>query len=86
MEAGQSPETFWDQTPLTYRAVMDGSVRREIVSAWQAARFAREERLRSLNHYLDELKPKRAQTADEMLAVLQCYADRGLLAMNEQPN
>ena len=54
--------------------------------AWQSERFAREEKLRGLKHYLDELKPKKAQTPDDMLAMLQGYADRGLLSMTEKPN
>lgn len=65
---------------------MEGSVRREIVMAWQNERFARMKTLRSLKHYLDELKPKKAQSADEMLEVLQAFASRGLVSMAEKPN
>lgn len=64
---------------------MEGSARREVVMAWQIERFARMKTLRNLKHYLDELKPKKAQTQDEMLEVLQAFASRGLVEI-QKPN
>ena len=55
-------------------------------TAWQAERMAREERLRGLKYYLDEMKPKKAETPDEMLELFRGFADRGLLSMTEKPN
>tara|TARA_B100000678_G_scaffold289501_1_gene300205 strand:+ start:940 stop:1146 length:207 start_codon:yes stop_codon:yes gene_type:complete len=43
--------------------------RRELAlfTAWNTERFAREEKLRGLDHYLKDTKPKKRQTQADML-------------------
>lgn len=50
---------------------------RAVVGAWWNERLAREQRLKGLRHYLDELKPRKPQTGDEILAVFREYQARG---------
>lgn len=65
---------------------MEGAQRRrqrasELVTfgAWQAERFSRETKLKRLDHYLAELKPKsQGQSPAEMLAVLKALATGGV--------
>lgn len=45
--------------------------------AWHAEAFAREKRLKPLGKYLSSNRPKKSQSAAEMLATLQEFADRG---------
>lgn len=85
MEAGQDESRFWEQTPRTFQAVMEGAQKRQhrahelaTFEAWQMARFGRETKLRRLDHYLAELKPKaQAQSPAEMLTVLKALASGG---------
>jgi hypothetical protein len=74
---------FWDQTPRSFVAIMDGRARaakREadaaISLAWHIEAFARQKRLKPLREMLG-IKPK-AQTPDEMLAVFKAIAGKGV--------
>lgn len=48
-----------------------------VFGAYQAEVLARTSKPKSLKHYLDNLKPRRAQTPDEMLAVFRSLKARG---------
>jgi hypothetical protein len=63
---------------------MEGASRRHkrdfdlaITQAWHAVAFDRAKRLKKLSDYLGDAKPKRAQTPDEMLAVLMSMKGAG---------
>lgn len=65
---------------------MEGCFRREVIMAWQVARFLREDRLYGLKYYLDQLKPTKAQTGEEVFAIFQTFVERGLATGKEKPN
>lgn len=75
------PGDFWRQTPRTLALILEGRgkaaerrIEMAMFAAWQTAMFERTERLQGLSHYLDKLKPqkpRRKQTAEEMIAVLR---------------
>lgn len=84
VEAGQDPASFWDQTPRTFAAVLEGCERRERRSyelatfqAWQAERMSREKRLKPVAKYVGELRPPKRQTPGEILANLREMNARG---------
>ncbi len=93
VEAGNPAEIFWQQTPRTYQAIMEGCARRErrqaahaMAIGWHAANFARAgKHLRNLDHYLRKLEPQKDQTADEAAAIWQGFAERGLVTITERP-
>ena len=83
MAQGLPPSEFWDQSPRSFVAIMDGCSRAAkrksdamLVHAWHVEAFARQKRLKPLNELLG-IKP-RAQTTDEMLAVFRAIAGRGV--------
>lgn len=49
----------------------------QLFGAYQAERFARTTRMKPLSHYINELKPKKTQTGDDVLSVFRAYAARG---------
>jgi hypothetical protein len=53
------------------------AIERTVAGAWWHERFAREDKFRDLGHYLAQLKPKKLQTGDEILAVFREYQARG---------
>lgn len=59
---GKSWAGFWRSTPYEVgkivAAVQKHQHRAVIMSGWYAEYFARQKRLKSLSHYLDETKPK----------------------------
>ena len=78
VEAGQSPDTFWRQTPASFDAVISGVRRRlmreaesDLFRAYTAAQFnaaASAGKLKPFAHYKKALKAdKVAQTPQEML-------------------
>lgn len=94
--AGQPAETFWDQTPRTHAAIMQGckqriemQMQRDTALAWRIANFsvgAQNNKLKSLQHYLDEFKPvKEADATIEAVATFTALAQRGLVTIKERP-
>jgi hypothetical protein len=78
-----SPAEFWEQTPRSFVSIMEGRARaakREsdasLSLAWHIEAFARQKKLKPLRELLG-IKPK-AQTPDEMLAVFQAIAGKGV--------
>lgn len=72
---GFAPSEFWEQTPETWGAIMDG--RRQlrehqsdmmIAQAWWAARFSRTDPLEPLSRYLARKAEKPTMSIDEALA------------------
>ena len=71
VEAGLQPDSFWEQTPATFDAIMRGAMARikadmrgRVADAWNNAAFtaaASAGKLRPLNTYLDP--PKRIEGA-----------------------
>ncbi len=49
----------------------------DIALAWNGEKFAREKTLRELGYYLKKLKPKRPQTAADIIEVFEEYRRRG---------
>lgn len=45
-----------------------------IAEAWHVAAFSGQSKLKPLKHYLDALKPRKAQSAADMLATLKAIA------------
>jgi hypothetical protein len=82
-----TPDTFLDQTAAIFAASLRGRVKdrelqaeQDTVLAWKIGAFsaaAQNGKLKKLDHYLAK-KPVRQQTAEEMLAVLQEFKDRGV--------
>lgn len=65
-------------------AILEGCRKRDLhayelalFGAFQAERFARTKKLKPLGKYLAELRPKRPQTPEEMLAVMRDLHARG---------
>jgi hypothetical protein len=83
-QAGFQPDSFWDQTPATFAACMQGVRERleaeaegETRVAWQTANFmsaAQAGKLKPLRHYTNA--PKRKMSAREMLANMRILAQR----------
>lgn len=48
-----------------------------LFAAYNAERFARTKHMKPLSHYINELKPKKRQTGDEILASFRAFAERG---------
>lgn len=78
---GFSDDRFWQQTAETYEAIMQGRrLLREneaemlIAGAWWQARFAREETLHPVSHYLAKKVPP---TLEEQLAQWDALASSG---------
>jgi hypothetical protein len=82
-----APETFLEQTAATFAASLRGRFKawelqaeQDTVHAWKTAAFsaaAQNGKLKKLDHYLAK-RPVRQQTAEEMLATLQGFKDRGV--------
>ena len=85
VDAGFSPDSFWQQTPRSFQLAMAGvrkRVEREgegrIIGAWLTAAYsgaAQAGKLKPLKHYLK--KPARRQTPQEMLAVFRSFHAAG---------
>lgn len=65
------------------------AIERDVVLAWRAANFsvaAQNNKLKSVQHYLDELKPAREPDATmEAVATFTTLAQRGLVTIREVP-
>jgi len=88
VSAGQTPDTFWTQTPATYSAVIDGVIERRkydqdaaLVDAYTVASFsaaAQAGKLKPLDFYRRRMRAKSlAQTPNEMLEVFREFQSRG---------
>lgn len=55
----------------------ENAIERDCALAWQIESMAREKRLKDLKHYLKQLKPRKPQTQEEILAVFREYQARG---------
>lgn len=84
MAAGLNPTDFWQQTPKSFVAIMEGAARRQkreyeltVVGAWHAEAFARQKRLKKLGDYLGDKPKARRQTPEEMFAVIQQFKAGG---------
>ena len=85
IDAGQPASTFDDQTPRTHAAIMEGCKRREmravqqdVALAWRIENFSRSgKKLKDLDHYLGQLKPKREQTADDVANIFLSLKAKG---------
>jgi hypothetical protein len=93
VEAGFAPDSFWDQTPATFQAVMQGAVKRaerdaegQIAHAYHTALFNAGTKtkagLKPLAHYLR--KPGRKMSSKEMLANMKMLAARANRAASLQ--
>ena len=88
MAAGLNPKDFWDQSPRSFVTIMEGAARaanrqtdRDTLLAYRVLQFyglAQRGKLKSVSEYLID-KPSRpkAQTAEQMLAVLKGMARSG---------
>jgi hypothetical protein len=88
---GLPPSEFWDQSPRSFVAIMDGCARAAkrqsdamLSQAWHTEAFARQKRLKPLREILG-IKTK-AQSPDEMLAVLRAIHGRGVPMNFKQVN
>lgn len=70
-EAGQDEARFWDQTPATFSAVMDGigkrtrrEAERAFAMAWYAGAFS-QVKLKPLEHYLKKMRGPKAGRMSE---------------------
>jgi hypothetical protein len=86
--AGQSPDTFWSQTPASFDAVMRGAIRArrmqgdaDLALAYSVAALsaaAQAGKLKSLSHYQRRGdRGNLAQTPQEMLSVFRQFKARG---------
>lgn len=85
-----------DQTVRSHTAIMEGCIervrfetKRDVVMAWRIANFQRAKRLRTVSHYLKELEPAKAQTAEEVIAFFDALAENGrvtIVETGEAPN
>lgn len=85
VQAGFSPELFWDQTPRHFQLAMRGVRKRReseadrlTAQAWQAGAFsglAQAGKLKPMKHYLG--RTDKAQRPKEMLAALLAYQANG---------
>lgn len=50
----------------------------DVTIAWNVERFSRTKRLKPLGQYLAELRPKKPQTSDDVLAMFQSMAKSGV--------
>lgn len=93
-EAGHQPDSFWHQTPRTFRLVMEAARKRaeaeqerETVQAWQTARFIAESKtkrgLKQLKQYLGRKTEPRVQSPAEMLGNMTLLAARANRAFEE---
>jgi hypothetical protein len=83
-EAGFQPDSFWKQSPATFKACMDGAGKRLLAEgeaslrfAWHAGAFtgaAQVGKLKPLARYLK--KPPRKMDPREMLANMKLLASR----------
>lgn len=84
IQAEQSADTFWDQTPRLFQLAMQG-VRKRLKSeaenqtrqAWESGSFgalASAGKLKDLKHYL---RGTGRQTPQEMLAVMRSFQSKG---------
>lgn len=55
-----------------------GALEQAVLAAWYGERFAREKKLKRLGIYLAELRPRRAQSGEEILAIMQGFAAAGV--------
>ena len=94
VDAGQTAATFWDQTPATHAAIMEGCLRRErraierdVALAWRIANFGNAgPKLKGLASYLDDMKPQHPNSnVIEAVAAFQSLAKRGLVTVREVP-
>jgi hypothetical protein len=87
VEAGQSPEAFWTQTPVSFDAVLSGvkrRIERDVESdLWRAytvaslSAVASAGKLKPFQHYLRKVRPAVAQTPQEMLEALRAFQAQG---------
>ena len=88
-DAGQSEDRFWQQTPASFRAVLDGVRKRlereresSLRHAWETAAFTTagqsKDGLKPLDHYLSRTRPGGKATPQQMLDVLRDAAGRGM--------
>ena len=88
-DAGQSEDTFWRQTPASFRAVLDGTRRRlerdaemQAMQSWQTAAFVAIAQSKNGLKPLDEYRQRRRKggkaTVAQMLGVLRDAAARGM--------
>lgn len=93
VDAGQSPETFDDQTPRTYAAILEGckrremrAVKRDLSLAWRVENFSRAgKKFKNLDHYLDQLDASSiTDAADRAAAIFKGFEKRGLATIKER--
>lgn len=87
MAAGFNPAEFWEQSPRSFVAIMEGAARaatRKADSdtrlAYRALQFyglAMKGRLKSVEHYLLDKPRRQRQTTDQMLTALREFAAMG---------
>jgi hypothetical protein len=90
--AGLPPESFWDQTPRTHAAIMKGRAKafdaeaeRDISLAWWIENLGRAGKsFRALSYYLAKLRPRPAQTADDVVAIFEGFAAQGLATIRKR--
>lgn len=90
-KAGFQPDSFWEQTPATFSACMEGVRGRleaeaegETRVAWQTANFAaaaQAGKLKPIRHYIKA--PVRRMSNAEMLANMRILAERANRAHSE---
>jgi hypothetical protein len=79
------PSDFWDQTPRTFEAAMEGRAKAAgraselaYFQAWATERFAREKRLKPFGKYVGDIRPRKPQTGVDVLAIFQGFQAAGI--------
>lgn len=96
-EAGHEPDSFWRQTPLTFRLAMKAARARseakhdlQVAHAHMAAQFnaaTKSKRgLKPLKHYLPKRVKARRQSPTEMLGAMKLIASRVNRQFEEKPD
>jgi len=83
---GLPPGDFWEQNPASYRAIIAGrqqadahETERGVLIAWMGEAMAREpKRLKSPKYWLAMLKPRKQQTARDVLAIFRNFQSAGV--------
>jgi hypothetical protein len=83
--AGLRPRDFWKETPRSFVIVMQGAAERDRRAMTAVSRLpggsrtspAPAAKLKPLKHYLELLKPKKVQAAEDILAVFREHQRRG---------
>lgn len=84
IQAGFSPEPFWDQTPRHFQLAMEGVRKRllrdgeaDLRLAWHTGGFSASASVGKLKPLRTYLAGNKAQTPAEMLAVLRSFQAKG---------